>query len=188
MSTLVNSHPMSKVSNGKVALFIILISESVFFATLLVAYAALRDQTNWPVDHHLARLTIPLINTTILLLSVIPAWRAIVSARDGKQSALLTSMAVTLTLGLIFVGGQVYEFSHAGLHINDQAFGGVFFTLMGFHALHILAGVVFLIINLVRTRLGDFSPSNYDLIELGSWFWYYVTVVWLVLFAALYLL
>ena len=179
---------MSKLSNGKVALFIILISESVFFATLLVAYAALRDQTNWPVDHNLARLTIPLINTAILLLSVIPAWHATVSVRDGKQSVLLISIVATLILGLVFVGGQIYEFSHAGLHINDQDVGGVFFTLMGFHDLHVLAGVVFLVINLVRTRLGDFSSSEYNSIELGSWFWYYVTAVWLVLFAALYLL
>jgi len=185
---MVNARPMSKLSNGKVGLFIILISESVFFATLLVAYAALRDQTIWPVDHNLARLTIPLINTAILLLSVIPAWRAIVSIREGKRSVLLTSMIVTLILGLVFVGGQVYEFGHAGLHINDQAFGGVFFTLMGFHALHVLAGIVFLVINLVRARLGDFSPGEYGSIELGSWFWYYVTSVWLILFAALYLL
>jgi len=188
MSTLVNAHPMSKLSNGKVALFIILISESVFFATLLVAYAALRDQTNWLIDHSLARLTIPSINTVILLLSVIPAWSAVVSVHNRKHSVLLISIIATLILGLVFVSGQIYEFSLAGFHINDQAFGGVFFTLMGFHALHVLAGVVFLIINLVRTHLGDFSSSEYNSIELGSWFWYYVTAVWLVLFAALYLL
>jgi cytochrome c oxidase subunit 3 len=59
---------------------------------------------------------------------------------------------------------------------------------MGFHGLHVLAGVGFLIINLARTRLGDFSPTRYEAVELGTWFWYYVTVVWIVLFAALYLL
>lgn len=188
MNSLVNTRPTSKLSNGKVALFIVLMSESVFFATLLVAYVALRDQTNWPMDHSLARLTIPLINTAILLLSVIPAWRANVSIRDGKQSALLIWLVMTLMFGLVFVAGQVYEFRHAGLHINDQAFGGVFFTLMGFHALHVLAGMVILVINLVRARLGDFSSNEHDLIDLGSWFWYYVTAVWLILFAALYLL
>ena len=91
-------------------------------------------------------------------------------------------------LGLVFVTVQIYEFSSAGMHINDQAFGGVFFTLMGFHGLHVLAGVVFLIINLARTRLGDFSPTRYTAVELGTLFWYYVTFVWIVLFAALYLL
>jgi len=188
MSMMPQTYPVRRLSTGKVALFIILTSESVFFATLLVAYAALRDQNNWPMDHSLGRLTIPLINTALLLLSVIPAARAIINVRNEKRHALLNSMNLTLILGLIFVAGQVYEFSHAGLHIDDQAFGGVFFTLMGFHALHVLAGEVFLIINLIRAKLGDFSSHHYSSIELGTWFWYYVTIVWLVLFVALYLL
>jgi len=188
MSTVSQVHPMSRLSTGKVALFIILVSESVFFATLLVAYAALRDQSNWPMDHSLERLAFPLINTAILILSSIPARNAIINIRAGKQTLSLTSMVVTLIVGLVFVAGQIYEFSHAGFHINDQAFGGVFFTLMGFHALHVFAGEVFLILNLTRTKLGDFSPQNYEAVELGTWFWYYVVGVWLVLFAALYLI
>ena len=190
MSALSQSqaHPMSKLSTGKVALFIILTSESVFFATLLVAYAALRDQNSWLIDHSLARLTIPLINTAILLLSVIPAWYAVVNIRNENQSVLLISLIATFMLGLVFVAGQVYEFNHAGFHINDQAFGGVFFTLMGFHALHVIAGEVFLVINIIRTRLGDFSSSAYSPVEISTWFWYYVTVVWLVLFIALYII
>jgi len=60
--------------------------------------------------------------------------------------------------------------------------------LMGFHAVHVLAGIVFIIINVVRTKLGDFSAENYSTIELGTWFWYYVIAVWFALFAALYLL
>jgi len=188
MNTLPQAHPMSRLGTGKVALFIILASESVFFATLLVAYAALRNQNNWPMDHSLGRLNFPLLNTAILILSAIPARNAILSIRAEKQPALQISIIATLIIGLIFVAGQIYEFSHAGFHINDQAFGGVFFTLMGFHALHVLAGAVFLVINLIRARLGDFSSNDYSPIELSSWFWYYVTAVWLVLFAALYLL
>ena len=86
------------------------------------------------------------------------------------------------------MAGQIIEFNHAGLHIDDQAFGGVFFTLIGFHALHLLAGVFFLGLNLIRANLGDFSGERYEAVELGSWFWYYVTAVWVVLFMALYIL
>jgi heme/copper-type cytochrome/quinol oxidase subunit 3 len=188
MNILMKPRVMSRFSNGKVALFIILASESVFFVTMLVAYIALRSQASWPVEHTLVRLTIPLLNTAILLFSAISAWRGTVSIRDGKTFASQGWQLLTLLLGLVFVTIQIYEFSHAGMHINDQAFGGVFFTLMGFHGLHVLAGVVFLIINLARTRLGDFSSTRYEAVEVGTWFWYYVTVVWIVLFAALYLL
>jgi heme/copper-type cytochrome/quinol oxidase subunit 3 len=188
MNILTEPRAMSRFSNGKVALSIILLSESVFFATMLVAYIALRKQASWPVEHTLVRLIIPLANTAILLFSAISAGRGTVSIRNGKTSASQGWQMLTLLLGLVFVTVQIYEFSHAGMHINDQAFGGVFFTLMGFHGLHVLAGVVFLIINLARTRLSDFSPAHYEAVELGTWFWYYVTAVWIVLFAALYLL
>jgi len=188
MNTVANAHPMSRLSTGKVALFIILGSESVFFATLLVAYAALRNQSNWPMQHSLTRLVIPAINTLILLISVLPAWRATISIREDNKSASQISQVITLIIGLIFVTGQVYEFKHAGLHINDQAFGGVFFTLMGFHALHVLAGITFIVINIVRTHLGDFTSRHFDPIELGTWFWYYVLAVWVILFVALYLI
>jgi len=188
MGVLPQAQPVGRPGTGKVGLFLVLAAESVFFATLLVAYAALRGQVNWMVDHSLARLTIPLLNTALIVLSVIPARLVILNIRDGKQSGAFSSMIVTLILGLVFVAGQVYEFSHAGLHIDDQAFGGVFFTLMGFHALHVLAGVVFLVINAVRAKLGDFSADNYSSLELSTWFWYYVTGVWLVLFAVLYLI
>ena len=167
-------------------MFIILTAESVFFATLLVAYVALRGQTNWAMDHSLGRLTVPLINTAIFILSAIPARLATSNISDGKQSAAFTAIISTLILGLVFVAGQVFEFSHAGFRMDDQAFGGVFFTLMGFHVLHVLAGQIFLIINAIRIRLGDFSAHNYSSLELSTWFWYYVIGVWLVLFAALY--
>ena len=188
MSALPQPHPTSRPGTGKVGLFIVLASESVFFATLLVAYVALRGQTNWVMDHSLGRLTIPLLNTAILIVSAIPARLVILNIRDGKQSAAFTAMISTLLLGLVFVAGQIFEFSHAGFRIDDQAFGGVFFTLMGFHALHVLAGGVFLVINAIRIRLGDFSVHTYSSLELSTWFWYYVIGVWLVLFAALYLI
>ncbi len=188
MSSMTSTHPMSKTSTGRIALLVTLGTETVFFITLLVAYAALRDEVSWNVQHTLTRLTVPLINTFVLLVSAITARLSTNAIRQDKQTALRNGLLVTVILGLIFVAGQIYEFSHAGLQINDQSFGGVFFTLMGFHAVHVLAGVVFLALNYVRASLGDFSAGEHETVELGALFWYYVTVVWFVLFAALYLI
>jgi cytochrome c oxidase subunit 3 len=188
VSSLAQPRSPTALGTGKLGLLLVLASESVFFMTALVAYAALRGQTTWLLDHSLARLTIPLVNTGILLLSVFPAGWAVASIRRGQQSALGLWLAASLALGMVFVAGQVYEFGRAGLRIDDQAFGGVFFTLIAFHAVHVLAGVVFLAINLARARLGDFSARDFTSIELGTWFWYFVAAVWLVLFAALYLI
>jgi cytochrome c oxidase subunit 3 len=187
MSTMTSTHPMSKISTGRIALLITLGTESVFFVTLLVAFAALRDQVGWNVPHTLARLTIPLVNSGILLISALVAWGSNQAIRRDNQSMLRNGLLITLFLGLLFVAGQIFEFTHAGLRIDDEAFGGVFFTLLGFHAIHVLAGVVFLALNLLRANLGDFSAAKNEAVELGNWFWYYVTAVWAVLFAALYL-
>jgi heme/copper-type cytochrome/quinol oxidase subunit 3 len=183
-----STHPMSRISTGKIALLVTFGTESVFFITLLVAYAALRDQVSWDVPHTWARLTIPLVNSGILLASVLTAWWSGNAIRRNRQTAFRGGLIVTLLLGLAFVAMQIYEFRHAGLSIDDQAFGGVFFTLLGFHAVHVLAGVVFLALNLMRATLGDFSAEQHEAVELGNWFWYYVSAVWAILFVALYLI
>jgi cytochrome c oxidase subunit 3 len=188
MNTATSLHPMSKISTGRIALLIVLAVESVFFLTVLVAYAALREQVNWNLPHTLSRLAVPLVNTSILLVSAFVAWWSLTAIRRDNRSGLRIGLMVTLILGLVFVAGQIYEFSHAGMSIDDQAFGGVFFTLLGFHGVHVLAGVVFLALNLLRTNLGDFTAESHEAIELGNWFWFYVTAVWGVLFTALYLI
>lgn len=187
MSSMTTARPMSKTSTGRLALFVTLGTETVFFLTLLVAYVALRGEVNWDVPHTLTRLSIPFANTTILFASTIVAYLSHTAIRRDNQVTLRNNLLITVSLGLIFVGGQIYEFSHAGLHIDDPSFGGVFFTLMGFHAVHVLAGVVFLALNYMRASMGDFSAERHEVVELGVWFWYYVAAVWLVLFVALYL-
>jgi len=188
MSAMTAPHPMSKVSTGRIALLMTLGTESVFFVTLMVAYAALRDQVGWNVPHTLTRLAIPLVNTGVLLVSTLTAWWSGNVIRKDNHSALRLGLLVTLLLGLLFVAGQIFEFGHADLRIDDPSFGGVFFTLMGFHAVHVLGGVVFLALNLIRANLGDFSADRHEAVELGIWFWYYVAVVWVVMFVALYLI
>jgi len=187
MTTRISSHPMSKISTGRIALLVTLGTESVFFATLLVAFAALRDQVGWNVPHTLGRLTIPLVNSGILLVSALVAWWSTKAIRRDNQTAMRQGLLLILFLGFLFVAGQIFEFTHAGLHIDDESFGGVFFTLLGFHGVHVLAGMVFLGLNLIRASLGDFTAENHEAVELGNWFWYYMTAVWMVLFVALYL-
>jgi len=180
--------PMSRISAGKIALLITLGAESVFFATLLSGYAALRTTVGWNIPHTLDRLAIPLMNSGILALSAVAAFMSAAAIKKGNRTGLRIGLLMAVLLGLIFVAGQVYEFRHAGFQIDDEAFGGVFFTLLGFHAVHVLAGGIFLTINLVRANLGDFNQNRHEAVDIGAWFWYYVTAVWAVIFVALYLI
>jgi cytochrome c oxidase subunit 3 len=174
---------------ARTGLLAALASETVFFGTLLSAYLFMRlGQPGWPqVATTPARIVLPALNTLVLLVSalaVVLGERALVR---GSARGLSLGLGAALVLGLVFVGGQIAEFTSNGMQPGDQAFGGVFFTLMGFHAVHVLAGAVWLAINLVRTRLGDFTSARHISISMGTWFWIYVTCVWLTMFIGLYL-
>jgi cytochrome c oxidase subunit 3 len=187
MSALsVSSRPNSI---ARTTLLVVLAAESTLFGTLLMAYLYLRvspaNKTFVPASS--LDVLIAGLNSGVLLLSAWIARRATLAVRRNDLAGLKTNLVTALALGLVFVVGQVFEFQRSGMTPNDLAFGGVFFTLIGFHALHVLAGVVVLSINAVRAHLGDFSARRYTAVEVGTWFWYYVTGVWLVLFTALYL-
>ena len=179
----------SSVGKGEITLFLFLGIETVLFGALVSAFLLLRtDQPVWnPHLSFLYRLIFPGLNTLLILFSAWVASRAVSGIRRNDRSAVLLSMQTSLLMGLLFITIQFFDFSHSGMAINDPGFGGAFFALICFHAVHVLAGVILIGLNVIRVRLGDFNPSQYSPIRIGAWFWYYVTFVWLVLFALLYL-
>lgn len=178
------------VNTGRVTLLIILGSETAFFGTLIAAYLYLRiRQPGTPfVPGAPGQLIVPAVNTVLLLISALTASFASGAIRRGSRSRLTGWLWVTLALGLVFIAGQAFEYIRSGMTPADQAFGGVFLTLMGFHALHLVAGAVVLGLVLVRIRWGDFSARRHAAVDTGIWFWYYVVGVWVVLFSVLYLI
>ena len=169
-------------------LLLVLTAESVLFGTLVVSYLFLRGGGSdmsfihpQPFD-----LMIASLNTLILLSSAAFARNALHAIGQDRVESLKTFLAITLVLGAVFVVGQVFEFRHSGMKLDDSTFGGVFFALISFHAFHVLAGITVLSLNFARARLGDFSARRHIAITAGTWFWYYVVAVWLVLFTVLY--
>lgn len=176
-------------NTAQIALFTVLGSEIIFFGTLLAAYFYMRvSLTAWQMNGaSFTRLALPAGNTLLLLVSAVAVSLALRAVRKNDPAGLRRWLAVGLALGLVFVAGQVLEFTSSGMKVNDQAFGGVFFTLIGFHAVHVLAGVIMLAIVFWRASLGDFSSRRYTAVQVSAWFWYFVTGVWVILFASLYL-
>jgi cytochrome c oxidase subunit 3 len=174
---------------AKATLWIVLASETALFATLVMSYLFLRSgQTNWPfLTPSLARLALPAFNTGVLILSAILAWRAGLAIQHGNVPRLKFGLSLVCALGLLFIGGQTFEFTRSGMRPDDPAFGGVFLALMGFHAVHVLAGMIVFGLNLLRTQLGDFNKNHHLAVDLSIQFWVYVTAIWLVLFSVLYL-
>ncbi len=173
----------------QLGLLLVISAETVLFGTLLSAFLFVRSSTAAaPYSHAgLARLALPILNTLILIASAWIARSANRAALSGRQSALRSALLSAFFLGGIFVAGQVVEFSRSGMRPAGPSLGGMYFALIGFHAAHVVAGMVALALLSLRASLGDFTPRRSAPVTAGYWFWLYVTAIWIVLFIALYL-
>jgi heme/copper-type cytochrome/quinol oxidase subunit 3 len=168
-------------------------SEALIFANLIAAYLYLEIRNGtWrlPNGEHLDYVY-PLINTFILLASSIPVRIAGAGIVRGNRRNLVLGLAGTIILGSVFLGGQIYEYTNLfGQHFTPQytAFGSAFFTLTGFHGLHVTVGVLFLLIVLIRTLRGEFSAKKHFAVEAAEMYWHFVDLVWVVVFSTVYLL
>ena len=108
----------------------------------------------------------------------------------GNRLQLISGLALTVALGVIFVGLQADEYAHAyndlGLTLNSGIYGATFFLLTGFHGFHVTMGTIMLAVILARSIKGHFTPKNHFAFEAVAWYWHFVDVVWIGLFIFVY--
>ncbi|GIT91036.1 cytochrome B562 [Jannaschia pagri] len=130
---------------------------------------------------------LPLINTLILLCSGAAAtWAHHALVHENNRQDMKWGLILAIGLGVIFTGFQAYEYSHAAFGFSGNIYGANFFMATGFHGLHVLIGTVFLAVCLIRLQAGHFTPEKHIGFEAAAWYWHFVDVVWLFLFAAVY--
>lgn len=131
---------------------------------------------------------LPLLNTMVLLLSGTTVTWAHHSLIEGNRKGLITGLALTVALGLIFTTCQAIEYSEAPFHFSGGGiYPSIFFLATGFHGFHVIVGTIFLAVCLVRAKAGEFTPARHFGFEAAAWYWHFVDVVWLFLFIAVYL-
>ncbi|MFN7179574.1 cytochrome c oxidase subunit 3 [Hyphomonas sp.] len=129
---------------------------------------------------------LPLMNTLVLLLSgTTVTWAHHALAHGNMKSAKL-GLWLTIILGLGFTALQVLEYSHAGFTYDGTLYGSAFFMATGFHGAHVVIGTIFLIVCLIRMYAGNLTPKKHLGFEFAAWYWHFVDVVWLFLFAFVY--
>ena len=129
---------------------------------------------------------IPLINTVILLTSGATVTYAHHALLDNNRKGLIWGLALTVLLGITFSFFQAYEYMHAEFSMGGHMYGSTFFMATGFHGFHVIIGTIFLAVCLVRAIKGHFTPEQHFGFEAAAWYWHFVDVVWLFLFAAIY--
>jgi len=139
---------------------------------------------------------LPLINTLILLTSGTTVTWAHHALQTNDRKGAKIALGLTIALGVMFTAIQAYEYAHilhADMFFNDDAFnsglyGSAFFMATGFHGFHVLVGTIFLIVCLARLLAGHFTPQKHFGFEAAAWYWHFVDVVWLFLFAFIYVI
>jgi heme/copper-type cytochrome/quinol oxidase subunit 3 len=179
------------VENGVLGMAIFLATEAMLFAALISSFLILRaGSAAWPPPGQ-PRLPVALtgLNTLVLLASGWTMWRAAESTRRGERSAVLRWIGATALLGTIFLivqGAEWVRLLGYGLGASSSVYGGMFYTLIGCHALHVLAAVLALFYVLARTVGRRLQPTSATL-DACRLYWLFVVGVWPILYVLVYL-
>jgi cytochrome c oxidase subunit 3 len=131
---------------------------------------------------------LPLMNTLILLCSGAAAtWAHHALVHENNRKDLQNGLILAILLGVLFTIFQVYEYTHAAFGFAGNIYGANFFMATGFHGFHVVIGTIFLAVCLFRVRMGHFTPERHVGFEAAAWYWHFVDVVWLFLFASIYI-
>ena len=129
---------------------------------------------------------LPLINTLILLCSGCAATWAHHAVQENDRDGLKWGLLIAVLLGVLFTITQAYEYGHAAFGFSGNIYGANFFMATGFHGFHVIVGTIFLAVCLMRAYKGHFTPDAHIGFEAAAWYWHFVDVVWLFLFAVVY--
>jgi cytochrome c oxidase subunit III len=169
-------------------------SELMFFAALFAMYFTIRAVNGpeiWAEGTEFLDFPYALLFTTILVLSSVTCQLGVFAAERGDVYGLRRWYVLTLLMGTIFVAGQANEYRHLideGLTIASSGYGSVYYLTTGFHGLHVAGGLVAFLIVLARSTIGRFSPEKATSAIVVSYYWHFVDVVWIALFATIYII
>jgi len=189
-------------SIGKWMVGFLILSEVFLFGALFATYFYLRNHDQvytqsllhyYQVDGKVFEIwgLVPILNTIFLVSSSVTVHFAEEALRHGKTKVFQILMAVTVILGAMFVGGQVFEYYNFSVneHFTPQTstFGGTFYTLTTLHGMHVFAGVIVLSSLLVGSFFKSLSAKRHVALTVASVYWHFVDVIWIILVAVIYL-
>jgi heme/copper-type cytochrome/quinol oxidase subunit 3 len=187
-------HPTSTgIDSRKLAMWAFLASDCMFFGSLISAYMVSRYRSVvGPYPEELINIPFTSVSSFVLLMSSLAMVLALAGIQQGNMRMFRIWCLTTGLLGLVFLGGQIYEFTtfyHEGLTLNRNLFGSTFFTLTGFHGTHVAVGVAWLFSLFIASfRPGLVTQRKSLNVEIAGLYWHFVDIVWIIIFTLVYLL
>ncbi|MEU8623986.1 MULTISPECIES: heme-copper oxidase subunit III [unclassified Streptomyces] len=192
-----HAHPsVNRPNLTSVGTIIWLSSELMFFAALFAMYFTLRSVTgpeHWKEMASSLNVPFSATNTTILVLSSLTCQLGVFAAERGDVKKLRAWFVITFVMGAIFIGGQIFEYTELvkedGISLSSDPYGSVFYLTTGFHGLHVTGGLIAFLLVLGRTYAAKrFTHEQATAAIVVSYYWHFVDVVWIGLFATIYLI
>ena len=187
------SHATSTgVSNEKLAMWVFLGSDCLLFGGLISTYLLMRHKSvSGPGPEDLFDIPFTSVSSFVLLMSSLTMALAVGAIHRGDERRCRTFLLTTALLGAVFIAGQVYEFTafvKEGLGYTTNLFGSAFYTLTGFHGVHVSVGIIFLMSLFVLSLRGSLGQERAETVEIIGLYWHFVDVVWILIFTIVYLI
>jgi heme/copper-type cytochrome/quinol oxidase subunit 3 len=185
-------HSSLGLSNTKLAMWLFLGSECLLFGGLISTYMLYRNRHSADVGpDQLWDIPFTSASSFVLLMSSLTMVLAVSAANRKDDRNTKSWLIVTALLGGLFVAGQVYEFTtfyREGLGYTDSLFASSFYTLTGFHGVHVSVGIIMLLATMAMIAKNKISGDKAEAVEMVGLYWHFVDVVWIVIFTLVYLI
>lgn len=179
------------LSNEKLGMWVFLSSECLLFGALISTYLLLHDRSvEGPTPKDVYDIPFTSVSSFVLLMSSLTMVLAVSALTRGDMRRNRLWLLTTALLGTIFIGGQVYEFTsfvREGLGFTTNIFGSAFYTLTGFHGVHVTVGILMLLSLVGLSLRGNLSQERAETVEIIGLYWHFVDVIWIVIFTVVYL-
>ena len=187
-----NEHSVGTgLSNNKLLMWVFLGSECLLFGGLISTYLIYRSRfADGPAPGDIFDIPFTSVSSFVLLMSSLTMVLSHSSLQRGDYRNTRLWLLTTALLGALFIGGQVYEFTtflREGLGYSTSPFSSAFFTLTGFHGVHVSIGIVMLMSLYVSSMRGNLKRESSETLEIVGLYWHFVDVVWIFIFTVIYL-
>ena len=180
------------ISNEKLAMWVFLGSECLLFGGLISTFLLYKTRAaGGETPHDLYDIVFTSISSFVLLMSSLTMVLAVSAIQRKDLRAMRGWLLTTAFLGVVFISGQVYEFTEfvrEGYGFTHSPAWSAFFTLTGFHGVHVTVGIVMLISTVALSMRGHITPKNAEAVEIVGLYWHFVDVVWVIIFTIVYLI
>jgi heme/copper-type cytochrome/quinol oxidase subunit 3 len=181
------------ISNNKLAMWLFLGSECLLFGGLISTYLLYKNRITSDAigPDTVFDIEFTSVSSFVLLLSSLTMVLALSAVQRGDERAGRVWLLTTALLGATFIGGQVYEFTafyNEGLGYTTNIFGSAFYTLTGFHGVHVSVGIMMLMSLFIRSARGRLHTEHSETVEIVGLYWHFVDVVWILIFTIVYLI